>query len=379
METRVAYDRLFVGGAWVPARGEPIELISPVTEEVYAVVPSASEEDVDLAVASARDAFDAGPWPRLPLEERLSILRRLRDLLAANEERIARLITDEMGCPISQSRVSQAANPVRILDAYLDLAPSYPFRVTRQAATGSALVTREPVGVAAAVVPWNVPLGISIQKLVPAVLAGCTVVLKPAPQTPLDGYLLAELVEEAGFPAGVINIVPAERAASEYLVGHKGVDKVSFTGSTGAGRRIASLCGASMKRVTLELGGKSAALVLDDADLDQPSSRCGSAPSATVGRCARSRPGCWCPRVGVTSSCRDWSGWSNPCRSATRTWTPPRSDPSSAQRSGIESRTTSMSAFVRERGWPWGDPGQAPRSAGGSSNRRSSTRLNRTW
>ncbi len=268
METRVAYDRLFVGGAWVPARGEPIELISPVTEEVYAVVPSASEEDVDLAVASARDAFDAGPWPRLPLEERISILRRLRDLLAANEERIARLITDEMGCPISQSRVSQAANPVRILDAYLDLAPSYPFRVTRRAATGSALVTREPVGVAAAVVPWNVPLGISIQKLVPAVLAGCTVVLKPAPQTPLDGYLLAELVEEAGFPAGVINIVPAERAASEYLVGHKGVDKVSFTGSTGAGRRIASLCGASMKRVTLELGGKSAALVLDDADLD---------------------------------------------------------------------------------------------------------------
>ena len=126
METRVAYDRLFVGGAWVPARGEPIELISPVTEEVYAVVPSASEEDVDLAVASARDAFDAGPWPRLPLEERLSILRKLRDLLAANEERIARLITDEMGCPISQSRVSQAANPVKILDAYLDLAPELP-------------------------------------------------------------------------------------------------------------------------------------------------------------------------------------------------------------------------------------------------------------
>jgi acyl-CoA reductase-like NAD-dependent aldehyde dehydrogenase len=156
-----------------------------------------------------------------------------------------------------------------VIDAYLDIAQDYPFRSVRRGETGSALVTREPVGVVAAVVPWNVPLGISMGKIVPAVLAGCTVVLKPAPQTPLDAYLLGELIQRAGFPPGVVNIVPAEREASEHLVSHPGVDKVTFTGSTAAGRRIAALCGNDLRRVTLELGGKSAAVVLDDADLDQ--------------------------------------------------------------------------------------------------------------
>jgi acyl-CoA reductase-like NAD-dependent aldehyde dehydrogenase len=155
-----------------------------------------------------------------------------------------------------------------VIDAYLDIASDYPFRSIRSGDTGSALVTREPVGVVAAVAPWNVPMGISMQKIVPAVLAGCTVVLKPASQTPLDALLLAELIEKAGFPHGVVNVVPAERAASEYLVTHPGIDKVTFTGSTAAGRRIAALCGNDLRRITLELGGKSAAIVLDDADLE---------------------------------------------------------------------------------------------------------------
>ncbi|WP_326686198.1 aldehyde dehydrogenase [Streptomyces sp. NBC_01795] len=263
------HDRLFIGGQWIPANGEHLEVISPFTEEVLAEVPSAAASDIDRAVAAARDAFDNGPWPRMPLEARMSALRELGRLIADRQEPIARLITEEMGCPITQSRAIQALNPVRVIDACLDLAPDYPFRSVRASGAANALVTREPVGVVAAVVPWNVPMGISVQKIVPAVLAGCTVVLKPAPQTPLDAYVLGELIEKAGFPPGVVNIVPAERESSEYLVSHPGVDKVSFTGSTAAGRRIAALCGHDLRRVTLELGGKSAAIVLDDADLDQ--------------------------------------------------------------------------------------------------------------
>jgi acyl-CoA reductase-like NAD-dependent aldehyde dehydrogenase len=155
-----------------------------------------------------------------------------------------------------------------ILDNYLELVARYPFSSVRRASSGNALVTREPVGVVAAIVPWNVPQAVTMHKLAPALLAGCTVVLKPAPETPLDAYLLAEMLQAAGLPEGVVNVVPAEREVSEHLVTHAGVDKVAFTGSTDAGRRIASLCGRDLRRVTLELGGKSAAVILDDADLE---------------------------------------------------------------------------------------------------------------
>ncbi len=196
------------------------------------------------------------------------ILERFRDLLLASSEDLAQLITEEMGCPITQSRNIQVVNPVGILEAYLDVARNYPFRVVRRSANGQALVTREPVGVVAGIVPWNVPASLSAQKIVPALLTGCTIVLKPAPETPLDAYLLARLLEEAGLPPGVVNVVPADREVSEYLVSHPGVSKVTFTGSSAAGRRIAEICGSDLRRVTLELGGKSAAILLDDADLD---------------------------------------------------------------------------------------------------------------
>jgi aldehyde dehydrogenase (NAD+) len=262
-------DRLFIGGEWVPASGETIKVVSPTTEELLVEMPSASPTDVDAAVTAARRAFDDGGWSRSPLVERLRLVGELGRLLMEERESIAQLITDEMGCPITQSRKIQATNPVNVIDAYLDVARQYPFRDRRRSQTGHALVTREPVGVVAAVVPWNVPLGISAGKVVPALIAGCTVVLKPAPQTPLIGYLFAQLIERAGFPPGVVNVVPAEREASERLVTHPGVDKVTFTGSTAAGKRIAALCGNDLRRVTLELGGKSAGIVLDDADLDQ--------------------------------------------------------------------------------------------------------------
>jgi aldehyde dehydrogenase (NAD+) len=263
------FDRLFIGGEWVaPLACEQIDVVSPFTEQVIATVPSASRADMDRAVAAARAAFDEGPWSRTTLAERTAIIARWRDLVVANRDLIAETITDEMGCPITQSRTIQAANPAAILDTYLDIADEYPFRSLRRSARGSSLVTREPVGVVAAVIPWNVPHAIAVQKIAPALITGCTVVLKPAPQAPLDSYLLAEMLGEAGVPAGVINVAPADREASEHLVTHPGVDKVTFTGSTLAGRRIASLCGQDIRRVTLELGGKSAAVILDDADLE---------------------------------------------------------------------------------------------------------------
>jgi acyl-CoA reductase-like NAD-dependent aldehyde dehydrogenase len=263
-------DRLFIDGDWVPSTGSSrIDVVSPWTEEVVGSVPAATTEDVDRAVAAARRAYDTSPWSRTDLAERVAVLRRVRDGIEASRDRLAALVTDEMGAPISQSGPIQVGTPLVLLDSYIELALRHPFREVRRSSSGTALVTREPVGVVAAVVPWNVPLTVALQKLAPALLTGCTVILKPAPETPLSAYALAEIFADAGLPPGVLNVLPADREVSEYLVGHSGVDKVTFTGSTAAGRRIAARCGQDLRRVTLELGGKSAAVVLDDADLDQ--------------------------------------------------------------------------------------------------------------
>ena len=268
-DLRTDHDTIFVNGEWVrAATTDRIEVISPWSEEVIATVPSASREDVDTAVAAAQQALTSGPWPGMSLEDRIGILERFRDLLLEASEELAHLITDEMGCPIAQSRSIQVVNPVGILEAYRDTAKAYPFRAIRRSANGQALVTREPIGVVAGVVPWNVPASLTAQKIVPALLTGCTIVLKPAPETPLDAYLIAGLLERAGLPPGVVNVVPADREVSEYLISHPGVSKVTFTGSSAAGRRIAEICGSDLRRVTLELGGKSAAILLEDADLD---------------------------------------------------------------------------------------------------------------
>jgi acyl-CoA reductase-like NAD-dependent aldehyde dehydrogenase len=263
------YDALFINGQWTkPSGADRIEVISPATEAAIGSVSAASVEDVNSAVKAARDAFETGPWPQMSLTERGEILRRVRDAIAERREDLALLITDEMGSPITQSRSIQVGTPIALLDSYLELAETFPFRDIRSTPSGNALVTREPVGVVAAVVPWNVPLTVAVIKVAPALLAGCTVVLKPAPETSLTTLALAQLFEQAGLPKGVLNVLPAGREVSEYLVGHPGIDKVTFTGSTAAGRRIASICGQQLTRVTLELGGKSAALILDDADLE---------------------------------------------------------------------------------------------------------------
>lgn len=272
-ETGLIYgreQRLFVGGCWrEPSGNEVLQVISPSTERVIGEVMAAENLDVDAAVSAAREAFDNGVWPRLSMDERLQFMRRLSLELKDIEEALAHIITDEVGCPISQSRTIQTSRARDHLDSFIDLAPEVGFQSIRTTGTFTALVTKEPVGVVAAVIPWNVPLAIAILKIAPALIAGCTVVLKPAPETPLNSYRLADAVEKAGFPEGVVSILPAGREVSEYVVTHPGVDKVSFTGSSVVGRRIAELSGKDLKRVTLELGGKSAAIVLDDADLER--------------------------------------------------------------------------------------------------------------
>jgi aldehyde dehydrogenase (NAD+) len=262
------YDRFYIGGEWVaPAGSGTIEVISPHTEEVIGRVPDGTAADMDRAVAAARDAFDNGPWPRMAPAERAEAVARLADLYAARLGDMAELITEEMGSPITFSQLAQAPQPHMMLSYFADLGKTFTWEDERPGLFGPVTVRREPVGVVAAIVPWNVPQFTIMTKLPAALVAGCTVVVKPAPETPLDAYLLAELIDEAGLPPGVVNIVPAGREAGEHLVSHAGVDKVAFTGSTAAGRRIGSICGEQLKRCSLELGGKSAAIILDDADL----------------------------------------------------------------------------------------------------------------
>ncbi|HLV71931.1 betaine-aldehyde dehydrogenase [Actinomadura hallensis] len=263
------HDRLFIGGDWAaPAGTGTIDVISPHTEEVIGRVPEGTEADIDAAVAAARRAFDEGPWPRMTPAERAEIVGRLASIYAERQQEMADLVTAEMGSPIMFSVFGQAAIPQMVLQYYVDLAGTYTWEEERQGMLGPVTVTQEPAGVVAAIVPWNVPQFTLMLKLAPALIAGCTVVAKPSPETPLDSYLLAEWIKEAGIPDGVVNIVPAGREVGAHLVAHPGVDKVSFTGSTAAGRKIGAVCGEQLKRVTLELGGKSAAIILDDADLE---------------------------------------------------------------------------------------------------------------
>ncbi|MGY3943614.1 aldehyde dehydrogenase [Aeromonas tecta] len=258
----------FIGGHRVAPQGSDLfEVRSPFDGALVGTVPAATPADIDLAVSAARQAFDTGPWPRLLPSERQTVLQKFSALHAANANEIATLISRENGTPISGALMLQQGI-VPQNQAYLDAAASFPWEERRPAfIKGETIWRREPLGVVAAIIPWNAPQQSALVKLFPALLAGCSVVLKLAPETGLDGHLLGELFNEAGLPEGVLSILTAERETSEYLVRHPGVDKIAFTGSTGAGKRIASLAGESLKRVSLELGGKSAAIILPDVDI----------------------------------------------------------------------------------------------------------------
>jgi aldehyde dehydrogenase (NAD+) len=264
-------EKLFIGGEWVePETSATIDVVSAHTERVIGRVPDASPADMDRAVAAARQAFDDGPWPRMTPAERAEGIKRLSGAVQSRAQDLADTISSENGSPKSWSLMGQVFSATMVLDTYAGLASGYPWEDRRTGALGTpVLVRRAPVGVAAGIIPWNVPLFISALKLGPAMAAGCPIVLKPSPETPLDGYLLAEAVAEADLPPGVVNIVAAGRETGEHLVRHPGIDKVSFTGSTAVGKHIGEICGGMLKRLTLELGGKSAAIVLDDVNLDE--------------------------------------------------------------------------------------------------------------
>jgi aldehyde dehydrogenase (NAD+) len=260
-------DTLYVGGEWVaPAGTNTIEVISPTTEEVIARVPEAAEGDVDRAVEAAKAAL-AGPYPLLTPAERAGYLRKLSLAIQARSQELADTITAEMGSPASWALMGQVYSASMVLDGWADLTETFPFEELRAGALGPVLVRKEPVGVAAGIIPWNVPLFIVALKLGAALAAGSPMILKPSPETPLDAYLLGEILDEIELPKGMVSILPAGREVGEYIVRHPGVDKVGFTGSTAAGRKVGAICGEMLKRCTLELGGKSAAIILDDADL----------------------------------------------------------------------------------------------------------------
>ena len=261
-------DELFIGGNWSkPSTDQRIEVISPHTEMPVAHVAGAGPDDVDKAVETARAAFDAGPWPRLQPAERIDAVRRLAKVYGERRQEMAELITAEIGAPISFAARAQVGLPWTMMNAFCELAEAYPWREARPGLYGSDVqIRREPVGVAAAIVPWNMPQFLIVTKLIPALLAGCAVILKPAPESPLDALLLAEMIAESELPQGVVSVLPGDGRVGEWLVKHAGVDKVSFTGSTAAGRAVAAACAADLRRVSLELGGKSAAIVLPDAD-----------------------------------------------------------------------------------------------------------------
>lgn len=263
-------DRLFIGGEWVrPATTAELDVVSASTEQVVARVAAAGPADIDRAVAAARSAFDSGAWPRMAPIERADALTRLVGAIGERTNDLADAISSEVGSPRKWAKYGQVAIAAAVLKVYADLAGTYPWLDERTGAMGNRVkVHRRPVGVVGAIVPWNAPLFTAALKLGPALVAGCTVVLKPAPESALDAALLADAFEAAGFPAGVVSIVAAGRDGSEHLVRHADVDKISFTGSTAVGRQIGAICGGDVRRCTLELGGKSAAIVLDDVVLD---------------------------------------------------------------------------------------------------------------
>ncbi|MFH8586300.1 aldehyde dehydrogenase [Streptomyces celluloflavus] len=264
----ITFDKLLVGGVWTaPATSDVLSVRSPHDQSLVGVVPEASVADVDRAVAAARAAFDHGPWPRLAPEERRRVVARFNELHSARADELASLITSENGSAIWFTGMLQRSLKDFNND-FIDIAADFDWETELPGEGGRrTVVRRAPVGVVAAVIPWNAPHQSALVKMVPALLAGCTVILKPSPETAVDGLRLAELLAEAGFPEGVVSVLPADREVSEYLIAHPGVDKIAFTGSTAVGRRIAAVAGGQFKRVSLELGGKSAAIVLPDADV----------------------------------------------------------------------------------------------------------------
>jgi len=269
--------QFFIGGGWVdPSSKDTIDVKDSTNERVFLSVAEAKAADIDRAVAAAREAFDQGPWARSTHQERAQYLRAIADGLRERAADFGDLWPRESGVLHAVAQYA-AVGGAATFDYYAGLADTYPFEEQVTPSSGDfGLLVREPVGVVGAIIPWNAPLGLISYKVAPALIAGCSVILKSSPEAPAEGYILAEIAEGVGLPPGVVNVVTADREVSELLVRDPRVDKITFTGSTAAGRKIASICGERIARCTLELGGKSAAVVLDDMDI--------SAAAATLAR-----------------------------------------------------------------------------------------------
>jgi aldehyde dehydrogenase (NAD+) len=278
-------DRFFIDGKWVePSSDSTIDVIDSGTEQIYFRVAEAQPADIDRAVTAARRAFDEGPWPMMSHEERAEFLRGIAAGIRERAEDIGQIWPRESGALYLIARYG-SESIAGGFDYYADLAKTFPFEERAQPSMGEfGLLVREPVGVVGAIIPWNAPIGLLTYKLAPALLAGCTVVLKSSPEAPGEAYVVAEIAESLGLPAGVLNVVTADREVSELLVRDQRVDKITFTGSTAAGRRIASICGERIARCTLELGGKSAAVILDDMDLGEAAATLAGAECALSGQ-----------------------------------------------------------------------------------------------
>jgi aldehyde dehydrogenase (NAD+) len=281
------YRDVYAGGQLIPSVSpDVITVVNPATEEIAGTAPASAEPDVDAAVRAARRAFDTGGWARCGPAGRAGALERLALALEDRAEDTARLVTSETGMPITFSRLHNGMSPSAILRYYAGLARDLPPEELRGAISfpGQTLVRREPLGVTAVIAPWNYPLTLAFAQLAPALAVGCTAVFKPAPETSLSAYILAEAFEAADVPPGVFNVVTGGPEVAEMLAGHPGVDKVAFAGEVGAGRRVAAICGDRLKPVSLELGGGSAAILLADADLDTAAAELGGMCFATSGQ-----------------------------------------------------------------------------------------------
>ena len=255
---------LYIGGAWVsPESTGVIEVVNPATEQVIATVPAADQADADAAVLAARAAFAS--WSQLSIGERVEYVERIADAMAERAEEIAAVVSAEQGMPMANARRVQAGLPITVIKSYVDIGREY--ATAEPERVGHSIVVEEPIGVCAFITPWNYPLHQIIGKVAPALVAGCTMVLKPSSETPLNAFVLAEIIHSVGLPAGVFNLVTgAGRTVGEALCVHPDVDMISITGSTEAGARIAELGAPTVKRICQELGGKSANVILDGAD-----------------------------------------------------------------------------------------------------------------
>ena len=279
-------DRFYFGGKWVaPSTNNHIDLVDAVNEHVFMSVAAAANADVDRAVTAARAAFDTGPWPRMAPSERAGYLRRLADALRARSHDLAIAQTRSMASVFAQN-LEFTGHAIGFFDMYADIGEAHDWEADMPTMfPGSrAKLVSEAVGVVATIAPWNGPLYLMLPKVAPALMAGCTVIMKPAPSTPLEALILAECAHEVGFPAGVINVLCADNEVSNHLVLNPGVDKVAFTGSTAVGKKIATEMGARIGRYTLELGGKSAAIVLDDFDIEEAGTNLGMTVTGNTGQ-----------------------------------------------------------------------------------------------